>query len=342
MKTKQNLKVSWWNFLIIIISITVLWTPNLVNSQAKPITLKFSHQFPQQDGLSIAATYWADLIEKRTEGRVKFQHFYASSLVKPPQVFDALRMGVTDAGWAAISFMTGKVPDTAVLELQDAIPIDKLVEVYEKIGPILAEIFEKNGIKYLWGPYQGVQLYVAKNKFLKSTADFKGVKMRAAGLGIVKSFELWGASPLFLDVTELYTALQRGTVDGANMLYTITKSLKIYEVAPYITDCGWYVSNFVYVAINMDRWNSISKGDQKIMIEAGHEALLNSYKFVMKLDSDIKNEFKAMKDVHIFDMPNEDGFRLLKMTAPLWDEVRKKAGPLGNQMIDILLKYRRW
>jgi len=49
-----------------------------------------------------------------------------------------------------------------------------------------------------------------------------------------------------------------------------------------------------------------------------------------------------MKDVHIFDMPNEDGFRLLKMTAPLWDEVRKKAGPLGNQMIDILLKYRRW
>ena len=344
MKTKRIARTKWANLLVTIFITIILGIPlfGFIPATKAAVTLKMSHQFPQGDSYSMAATYWADLVEKQTKGRIKFQHFYSSTLVKPPQVFDALKMGIADAGWVAISFATGKVPDFAIFEVQDSVPDDKWIEVYKKVTPILTEIFAKHDIKYIWAPYLGVQIYITKNKFLKTPDDFKGLKIRGAGRGIVRAIELWGGSPMFLDVAELYTGLQRGTVDGANMTYTITKSNKFYEAAPYVTEFGWVCSNLVYIAVNMKVWNSISPEDQRIMIGAVDEAMLHSDKMTRQMEADVRNEFKAMKDLHVYELTKEQQTRLLKLTLPTWDEARKNAGPLGNQLIDILASYRKW
>ena len=295
MKAKKNLSSRQLYFLIVSIVTSILWSQVLVYGETKPIILKMSHQFPPHSVLSQEATYWANLVEKRTEGRIKFKHFYSSSLVKPPQVFDALREDVADVGWGAISFITGKVPDVAILEFQDHAPIDKLVEVYEKITPTLTEIFANYDLQYIFCTYVGVQGYGATKKFLKSPDDFKGMKMRAAGRGIIRALELWGASPVFLDVGDVYTALQRGTIDGSNAVLSVWKALKIYEVCPYYTYCGWNLSNFIYIAMNSKKWNSISQKDQSIMLKAGHDAMLFSDEFGRKEETEIMKKTVIIK-----------------------------------------------
>jgi len=92
----------------------------------------------------------------------------------------------------------------------------------------------------------------------------------------------------------------------------------------------------------MKVWNSISQEDQKIMIEAVHDSMLYSDKTTRQLEADIRKEFKAIKDVHVYELTKEEKINFLKMTLPTWDEARKNAGPLGNKLIDILVSYRKW
>lgn len=328
--------------LFMVAAMAVLWSPAISNAQTKPMTLKFSHQFPESDGYSRAATYWCNLVEKRTEGRVKFQHFYASSLVKSPQVFDSVKMGIADSAYCAISFTTGKVPDFAVLELQAAVPNDKWVQVYKEIEPTMGKIFAQHSIKYLWAPYIGRQSFVCKKRFLGTPEDYKGLKIRTAGRWITKTVETWGASPVFLDVGELYEALQRGTVDGANSVAFMDGSLKLYEVAPYISYYSYLCSNLLFVGINMNKWNSISPQDQKIMLDSVNDAYQHSDQETREIENGIISRLKSTKGVNIKEMTAQETRELIKATAPLWDEVRNGSGPLGKQLVDTLRKYREW
>ena len=149
MKRGQFLRIQHLNVVIIAIAVGILLMPIMGSGEAGAITLKFSHQFPEKDGFSRAITYLCDLVEKRTDGRVKFQHFYASSLVKSAQAFDSLKAGIADAADCGIGFSTGKVPDFAVLELQAAVPSGKWMQVYKEIEPILGKIFAQHNIKFL-------------------------------------------------------------------------------------------------------------------------------------------------------------------------------------------------
>lgn len=342
MKRGQLLKYRYLYVFIMAMTMGILLTPAMSTGATGPVTLKFSHQFPENDGYSKAATFWSNLVEKRTEGRVKFQHFYASSLVKSPQAFDSIKAGVADSGYCAVSFTTGKVPDLAVLELQAAVPDSKWVQVYREIEPVMGKIFAQNNIKYLWSPYIGRQGFVCKKRFLGTPDDYKGLKIRTAGRWITKTVEAWGGSPVFLDVGELYEALQRGTVDGANSVAFMDGSLKLYEVASYISYYSYLCSNLIFVGINMNKWNSISPQDQKTILESVNDVYQYSDQETRKIESGIISQIKSTKGVNVKEMTAQETRDLIKLTAPLWDEVRNGSGPLGKQLVDTLLKHREW
>jgi C4-dicarboxylate-binding protein DctP len=331
-------------FLLMTIVLCVTRTPFWICSPAygETMVLRVSHQFPQIDPIVISVKYWTDLVEKRTEGRVKFRHYYSGSLVSAVEMFDGLRHGLTDVGAAPISFMAGKVPELSVLEIPNAIPGDKRIEITREIGPILTEIFDRKDVKYVWSTYTGRQLFATKDKLIDQPDDFKGLKIRAPGRGQIRAFQLWGANPVFVDIAETYAALQRGTVDGASMMYGILRSMKIYEVAPYITDCSFPVLNFTYVGVNKEKWDRLSEKDKRILMEAGNEAMSVSEEKGRQMEAKIKNQLKSMPKVHVHDLGKKEENSFLKLTLPMWDEARKGAGPLGNQLIDRLMKHRRF
>ena len=148
----------------------------------------------------------------------------------------------------------------------------------------------------------------------------------------------WGASPVFLPPPELYLACQRGVIDGFMLIYDITYGLKLYEVTPYITDTT-FSNNIEIVTMNLKKWNSLTKEDQKIFQDAVAEVEPWNYKETVKVVEKIKSNITA-KGGKIHILSGEEKKQYLKDSFSLWPEVEKVSGPMGKKFMQILEKYR--
>jgi TRAP-type C4-dicarboxylate transport system substrate-binding protein len=105
--------------------------------------------------------------------------------------------------------------------------------------------------------------------------DIKGLKMRTLDTPIqLGTMEALGATAVFINVAEAYTALQQHTIDGTISMWFGHRSLKYYEIVKYITeDSLFYIPHIV--VMNLDFWNSLSAEDQAAI----EEAVLSTFEF---------------------------------------------------------------
>jgi TRAP-type C4-dicarboxylate transport system substrate-binding protein len=162
--------------------------------------------------------------------------------------------------------------------------------------------------------------------------------MRLAGRWQSTLGKMWGASPVFLPPPELYLACQRGVIDGFMLIYDITYGLKLYEVTPYITDTD-FSNNIEIVTMNLKKWNSLTKEDQKIFMDAVAEVEPWNMTETLNVVEKIKKDMTA-KGAKIHILSNEEKKRYLKDSYSLWPEVEKVSGKRGKQFMNILEKYR--
>jgi C4-dicarboxylate-binding protein DctP len=279
-----------------------------------------------------------DIVEKRTNGRVKFKYFYGTSLIKKPQFVDAVARGIAHISTGPVSFVTGKIPELSIFEVYGAYKLDKFLEMTEAVKPTLIELFEKKGIHPLMVQYSGTCIFPHKTKFVKRPEDWKGEKMRLAGRWQSTLGKRWGASPVFMPPAELYLALQRGVIDGYMLIWDIVYGLKLYEVAPYIVDTG-FSNNLEVVTMNLKKWNTLSKADQEIFKAGVKEIMPWTYRETLKHYDNLKKDVLS-KGGKIYHLTPEEKSRYLKDAFSLYPQVKKVCGTIGNKFIDILEKFR--
>ncbi len=109
---------------------------------------------------------------------------------------------------------------------------------------------------------------------LTPEGDWKGRKIRGVSTfhGVIQAL---GGSPVALPVGETYSALEKGVVDGGCMPAAGMFAYKLYEVAKYRVE-PTYGSNNTIFGINLNKWNSLPKEAQAILIEAGKRTELNN------------------------------------------------------------------
>lgn len=97
--------------------------------------------------------------------------------------------------------------------------------------------------------------------------DVRGRKIRgtASYHGVIKAL---GASPVVLPTGEIYSALEKGVVDGACMPAGGMLTMKHFEVAKYALRPTFGSSNSL-ILVNLDKWKKLSKADQDILLETG-------------------------------------------------------------------------
>ena len=96
--------------------------------------------------------------------------------------------------------------------------------------------------------------------------------MRSWGEDMPRLAQTVGAIPVTLTSAEFYESLQRGVVDCIPSAVDFVVNFKLYEVAKYIVKAVVYQGSSWALWVNLDKWNSISAGDQKIMLEVAEEA----------------------------------------------------------------------
>ncbi len=226
---------------------------------AQEITLKAANAFPE-------GTYYARNFERfikkvNDEGKGILQIRYVGGPKAIPtfEIANALRNGVVDLANTTTSFTTGVVPEGLALNYTDL----TMAELRRNgVLDYLNRIFLSKGLYYYARTGEGIQYYVYSNKKIDK-ADLSGLKLRIAPI-YRDFFQKMGASVVQIAPGEVYTALERGVVDGYGWPLIGIFDLGWHEKTKYRLEPGFY-SIELGVLFNANSWKKLTPAQREFL-----------------------------------------------------------------------------
>lgn len=267
---------------------------------------------------------FADDVKRMSGGRLTIQTFAGGELVPALQSFDAVSQGVVEMGHGAAYYWAGKIP---------AAPFFTAVPFGMNAQGMNAWLYSGGGLE-LWrevyAPYNlvpfpmgntGVQMAGWFRKPIQSLADLKGLKMRVPGLG-GKVMSKVGVNPVLLAGGEIYTALERGTVDAAEWVGPFHDlRLGLYRAARHYYGPGWQEPGAVMeMIINKRAWDSLPEDLQLIV-----ETVAKASNLLMLSEFETRNlealeTLRSKHKVEVLEFPDDVLIALRKHTREALDE----------------------
>jgi tripartite ATP-independent transporter DctP family solute receptor len=313
-----------------------------VVSAAETTVLRFAGSWPVNHHCTRGQEFYAKLVMEKTN-KVKIQVYPASQLFSDKDMVRAVSTGAVEMGVLVPGFMTGQVPYMLANDLlylfKDRNHNHRWVDSPE-VGEILKQEFEKHGYHLIYWMDFGA-LGLASTKPIKTLEDFKGKRIRAAGEMLVEGLQTLGASPTVMGSGEVYTAIQRNTIDGAISGWASFYERKYYEVAKYLTD-GKLPVGLLMVTINKKIWDGLPKDVQAIMMEAGKEAQAWGRKECEKEDNGVIDELKK-KGMQLYVVPDKelDRWKAASTKACIDIFMKRVEDPQkGRRLLEIAEKLR--
>ncbi len=279
-----------------------------------------------------------ELLEKRSGGRLVLET--KMGLFPPNEVIHAVIAGRADIGWERIPWLSGTFPlwDLALPFFWDniyeyeaflndprMIAIDK--KTYGEKGLVkVADI----GVEALDG--------IFAKKPLATLADFKGVKIRTAGLIPTLALKLMGASTLTIPTTEILEALQRGTVDAIQTSRGWGLGFGLPDVVTHVS--FWRVQSVFpgMLIVNKAKFDALPPDLQKILLDTGRE-MQGQTIFAAKVE-----EYEAEVGVKVSRLkavqPDQaEVNKARELVRPVIDKWLERAGPYGKEVLSIASEY---
>lgn len=198
-----------------------------------------------------------DGIAKATGGKVDVTlSSWPERNVNGPEVLRLVRSGQVDIAAAPLTTVSGDVPLLDGMDLAGMNPdISQARKIADAMLPYVNKDLERLGIKMVASyPFSGQMLFCRKP--VSSLADLKGLKVRTGGPALGDLMKALGAQPVSLAFGEVYTALERGTVDCAITGSGSGNGVKWPEVTThlYTLPLAWSTSGYF---VNLAWWNKL-------------------------------------------------------------------------------------
>lgn len=271
----------------------------------------------------------ANDIKFMSNGRLTIQVFAGGQLVPPLETFDAVSQGTVEMGHGAAYYWAGKIP---AAQFFTSVP-------FGINGQGMQAWFYGSGGLQLWQDlYQhynlvpfpmgntGVQMGGWFNKKINSLDDIKGLKMRIPGLG-GKIFARAGGVPVLMAGGELYTALERGTIDATEWVGPFhDERLGLHRAAKYYYYPGWHEpGSELELIINAKAWASLPEDLKRIVeIAARANSLWMTAQFEAR-NMDALQKIKQSKKVEMLPFPTEVTSELKKLAIQTYEEEAAKS-----------------
>lgn len=288
--------------------------------------LKFAHTMSISDTMHQGVLKFAELVKTKSNGQLEIAVYPAGQLGNDSQILQGVRIGSIDIAMTGNPFHTTFEPSLNVLDLPFLLKdFSHAYQVFDgPIGQELLSRLEKHNIKGLGFMEIGFRNLTNSKRPVKEPADIKGLKIRVTpNPAHVAAFKLLGAIPTPMPFTEVYMALKTGAVDGQENPTTLIHGQKFYEVQKYmsITMHAYTVSE---VSMNFKKFQSLSSGHQKILLEALKEAAVYHRKLNRDLEDKLLKEMEE-KGLQVIKDPNRESFAKL-VSKPVQEEYAAKFG----------------
>jgi len=291
-------------------------------ADAKPVELKiWSAWIPDTFSANPFLHMFMDKVNKKGKAAN-----LSIKLIGGPEVFkhrdgiNPLRNGVIDAAYTAAVYHASVVPEARAMMLSQLTPMEEHKSgAYDMMNKFHQE---KAGVYFLFRlsmqPYFNFYLNVDLDK-----VDFKGLKLRSTPAydAIIKKL---GGAIVRTSMSEAYTALDRGMVQGYGYPVKGLIDHKMEEVTKYIWGPSFYCSP-TGVFLNLAKWNSLSDDQRSVLKAAGMEMEVESAAIFRDL---VKKEREQLikAGVKIYKLSPENEKKLLDVTQEAgWGLISKKA-----------------
>ena len=313
--------------------------PMPAGAQAKPVVWNLPTVAAPSYFHTVNYNALAARVKEKSGGRMEIRVHPASSLYPSAELIPAVLDGRTELGTVLASYLTDVLLEIGPLELPF---MTGSVEEHKKaalqLRPFYTERFARQGLKLLsihaW-PSQQIFSTVP----IRSVADWKGKKIRVYGADSANIARLLGAAPVNINFGEVYSALEKRTVDGAMTSATNAEPMKFFEVAKYLD--YWYLAGAAmeWLVANQKAWDALPKDLQHVVLEALKETNLEEKEWQDAIAADERARKRLPElGMTVVDPPREEIEKARRIAQGAWDIWLQRTGADGKRALELALK----
>jgi len=307
----------------------LIFTFIVTEINAQPIVLKAVTAFPKTHLNNDPVPLFIDDVNKRAQGRLKIEWLGGPEVFASFDQVHAIKAGTIDMNlyypWA---YMKSLMPEA---EAQGLSQLAAWEERKSGLFELWGEIFEKRvNAKYLGRLHSNVTFHVFCNRKIEKVADFKGLKIRVMPL-YIPFLKALGASPVTMPPPEIYTAMERGVVEGFMWPRVGMISWGLQEVTKFMIEPGVFQMEPATM-VNLDRWKKIPKDLQDLLLEViqAHEYIGTMRNYMIVEKEERVREKAGMKNI---ELPPKEAEKFVKTAYDMtWEEVIKRAPDYGPKL----------
>ena len=305
---------------------SVINAPFVGTAKAATKVWNIQTSWPGGIGLTIFKD-WCASIKDKTGGELAFKGFGAKEVVGDFQLFDAVKRGVLHAMNPFTLYWAKRIPASVFLSsypLGPRNPHEWDVFFYGLGGiEIARKLFAQHGMYYV-GPIQHGPNIIHSKVPIRSIEDFRGRKMRLPGGMVAEVFQAAGAKTTTLPGSEIFPALEKGTIDVADYVGpAINYSLGFHKVTKYISmGPAGFMSiyqpvDLMDLTVSMKDWNALSPKMRAFVEAQVHFYSDHHHAGIQKADQKAWKLFEKAGTT-VTRLGQEDVDKFTKLAIPRW------------------------
>ncbi|WP_375259325.1 TRAP transporter substrate-binding protein DctP [Citreimonas sp.] len=323
-----------------------LAAPHIATAQGQPTNWKIQTSWPGGAGLQIFRD-WCASIEEKSGGELSFTPFGANDVVGDFQLYDAVKNGVLDAVNPFTIYAQGIIPAAVFLTsfplgLRNPAEYDTF---YYGLGglEIARELYARQGMHFVGPVHHGANIIHSKVP-IRSIDDFRGRKMRLPGGMVADIFTELGAETTVLPGSEIFPALERGTIDVAD--YTgpaVNYALGFSQVTDYIVlgppgfMSVYQPVDIMDITVGQQAWDNLSPQMKQFVEMETHVYSDMHHAAIQAADQEAWGKFEA-DGTEITRLSADDVELMTEVAVPIWFDYANR-DPDSARVFKIILDY---
>lgn len=244
-------------------------------SSGDTITLKVADSLPTEHVFSRDGIVpWMEAVEQETDGKVQFEHYPAEQLAGADELLGATADGLTDIGYVVPSYFSDALPlsDIGALPGLYQSSVDATIPYWNLVSEDLISEFHQQDVQPVMATVAPLYQPMISGGSIEQVSDLEGKKLRSPGAVQDLAIKALGASPVSMPASDVFTSMERGTVDGTVLPLASIDGYGIADQLEGVTANAPLGGTMPIMAMNKSTWDDLPSDVQEAFMNVAEDS----------------------------------------------------------------------
>lgn len=303
--------------------------------------LTYGEPGPNRGARAEATKWFANEIEKRTDGDLTINIMWGGALFKADAARESIAAGVVDLGTIIPDYFLKEMVSFSLTNLpfENLDPWVGLKANFDHMqSHEVSHSLAKQNLVFVTSYMLSNVIILCKGDAIRTLDDIKNKKIRGVGT-FGKIFGDLGANLVGVNIYKAYQGLDNGLLDCSQSYMNTSLALKHHEVADSLTKLNWGIYTGLGIFINQDALNRLSPSQKKVLDEVGADFVNYLGQNVLKSDNAAEQRFtqgidgRKLEIISLSDADSAELYSASQFHISKWENEARKSGFDGKSMV---------